>query len=460
MKWITTDKQANTIPLELVRTTDLENWCKTQPSFVKQWVKANEFEAQPHTHCVIPDEQGRIAKVIIGLKSFEQVWALGHCANNLPPAQYQITTSLAPERLNYLAITWGLGAYRFERYKKKEKASPQLYIDTPMDYSYIQHVIQSHCLVRDLINTPANDMHPAALAQITKNLAEEHGASYQEIVGDDLLKEGFMATHTVGRAGSVAPRLVQFTWGNASHPTVALVGKGVCFDSGGLDIKTSRGMLLMKKDMGGAAHVLGLANLIMKQQLPIHLHVCIPMVENVISANAFKPGDIITLRNGHTIEIGNTDAEGRLILADALLAVSDHAPQMILDIATLTGAARVALGTDIAAYFSNDESLAEELQQASQRSQEPIWRLPLYDGYEQYVNSSIADTNNAGNYPYAGAILAALLLQRFIPPSIPWLHFDIMAWNISHKPGRPEGGEAMILRSLYELLAHKFQGSA
>ena len=458
MKWIVTDREAVCIPLELVCCADFPHWCAQQTGLIKRWVQANQFQALPHTHCVIPNAEGSIDRVLVGVKSYEQAWALGHCAYGLPPGRYKIVTKLTPERLSYLAMTWGLGAYHFGQYRTGPSTLAQLQLSADIDQSYLVNLVNSHYWVRDLINTPASDMNPQVLAKEAQRLAQEQGADYEEIVGDELLARGFTATYAVGQASAIAPRMIQLSWGRAQDPSVVLIGKGVCFDSGGLDIKPSQGMLLMKKDMGGAAHVLGLAQLIMRQQLRLNLHVFIPAVENVIAGNAFKPGDVISMRDGQTIEVGNTDAEGRLILADALIASADLKPALIIDMATLTGAARVAVGVDIAAYFTNNDRLATDLQQLAQQCQEAIWRLPLYDGYETYVDSRIAHINNASKHPYAGAILAGLLLQRFVPSSIPWLHFDMMAWNINSRPGRPEGGEAMVLRSVYEYLAHHFQG--
>ena len=457
MEWIATNKQANSIPIELIRTTELAGWSTKQEVRIQKWLKASGFAAKPHTHCLIPGEEGNIERVLVGVKDFEQAWILGHCAKALPAGVYHIATRLTPERQAAIAITWGLGAYRFKTYKHSESMKVKLKLSDECNHNYVIAMVQSHCKVRDLINMPANDMGPQHLANEMRQIAHQYKGEFREIVGDELIKAGYHATHTVGRASSNLPRLLHLSWGEATHPCVMLVGKGVCFDSGGLDIKPSRGMLLMKKDMGGAAHVLGLSQLILSQQLPIRLEAFIPAVENVVSGNAFKPGDVIRMRDDQTIEIGNTDAEGRLILADALLAAKEIKPDLIIDLATLTGAARVAVGTDIAAFFCNDDKVAQTVSATSQACHEAVWRLPLHNDYETHVDSNIADMNNAGKYPYAGAILAALLLQRFVPPSIPWLHFDMMAWNLTNRPGRPEGGEAMVLKTLFHFIEQRYE---
>jgi leucyl aminopeptidase len=317
--------------------------------------------------------------------------------------------------------------------------------------------VESIYYVRDLINTPTDDMGPTELADFTVALGKQYAATVDQIIGDDLLKKGFATIHTVGRASDDAPRLLDLRWGNAAHPKVTLVGKGVCFDTGGLDIKPSSGMLLMKKDMGGAAHVLGLARMIMEAKLPIRLRVLIPAVENSISGNAYRPGDIIKSRKGLTIEIGNTDAEGRVVLADALTEAVSEKPDMLIDIATLTGAARIALGTDIAVLFTNSDEVAAAVSQHAEQQSDPIWRLPLFASYREALNSSIADINNSSSDSYAGAITAGLFLKEFVPDDIPWMHFDMMAWNLKTRPGRPQGGEAMALRALFSYLSAKYQ---
>jgi len=309
--------------------------------------------------------------------------------------------------------------------------------------------------VRDLINTPANDMLPSHLASAAEDVAREFGARATTTVGDDLAK-GFPMIHAVGRASTDAPRLIDLVWGDPAHPKVTLVGKGVCFDSGGLDLKPANGMRLMKKDMGGAAHALGLARLVMANALPVRLRVLIPAVENAVAGNAFRPGDVIRARSGTTVEIDNTDAEGRLVLCDALSLACEEKPAALIDYSTLTGAARTALGTELPALFANDDALAVGIESAGRACADLVWRLPLHAPYKKMLDSKIADFANGSSSPYAGAIVAALFLETFVAAGVPWAHFDIMAWNTASQPGRPEGGEAMGLRAVYAMLAERF----
>jgi leucyl aminopeptidase len=349
-----------------------------------------------------------------------------------------------------------LGAYRFQRYKKSDQELPRLLLEEGSARLSMQDQVEAIYLVRDLINTPAADMMPEHLAAAAQALVEAFGAKLTQIVGDQLLASGYPAIHAVGRASAYAPRLIDLTWGEPNHPKLTLVGKGVCFDSGGLDIKSASGMRLMKKDMGGGAHALGLAQLIMASGLPVRLRVLIAAVENAIAGDAFRPGDILQSRGGLTIEIDNTDAEGRLILCDALAEAASEGPELIIDFATLTGAARIALGTELPGLFTNSEPVAEGLASAALAVRDPVWRLPLHAPYRQLLESEIADIANASPEPYGGAITAALFLQAFVPEACAWAHFDVMAWNTRPKPGRPKGGEAMGLRATYAYLCERF----
>jgi leucyl aminopeptidase len=324
------------------------------------------------------------------------------------------------------------------------------------DASIVQAFADATALVRDLINAPPNELGPTALSAAAKAVADQFGATFKETVGDDLLTNNYPAIHAVGRAAEDAPRLIEISWGSPDLPTVALVGKGVCFDSGGLDIKSAAGMKLMKKDMGGSAHVLGIAHCVMAMGLKVHLKVLIPAVENAIAGNAMRPGDVVATRAGITVEIGNTDAEGRVILADALTRAGEASPEVVIDCATLTGAARVALGTELPALFCNNDTFADEILAAGQNANDPLWRMPLWPGYRKMIEGKVADITNSPDGGYAGAITAALFLERFAPADAAWAHTDIMAWNLSSKPGRPEGGEAMGMRAFVGALVTRY----
>lgn len=448
-----TEKNAAAVPVTLVAQKQFPDWLAQQSGMLKDWLTATQFRAEAGTVRLVPDAQGKIDRVICCVSDSDNFWGTGSLANTLPEGNYKLEVNTA--QIIPYAIAWGLGAYLFTRYKKPQRQPAKLLI--PEDSAaHVNNVVESIYLVRDLVNTPTDDMGPSEFAAAAEQLAKEHKAEFSQIVGEDLLKQNYASIYTVGRASDDAPRLVDLRWGNPSHPKVTLVGKGVCFDSGGLDIKPSSYMLLMKKDMAGGAHVFGLARMIMQAKLPVRLRVLVPMVENVISGNAYRPGDIIKSRKGITIEIGNTDAEGRVILADALAEAVSEKPDLLIDITTLTGAARVALGTELPAVFCNNDQLAADVTKAGERNQDLMWRLPLFSLYRDYINSSIADINNNSSEPYAGAITAALFLKEFVPDEIPWLHFDMMAWNLRARPGRPQGAEAMCLRALFDYLGKKF----
>jgi leucyl aminopeptidase len=357
------------------------------------------------------------------------------------------------------AIAIGLGTWRFERYRaKKAKAGAKLLWPDGADRGRAKAIIEAIAMARDLITTPSSDMGPAELAGAADELAKAHKATLKVIVGDDLLKQNYPMVHAVGRASSRAPRLIDLTWGNEGDPKVTLVGKGVCFDTGGLDLKPASGMLNMKKDMGGAATVLAVAAMVMATGLAVRLRVLVPAVENSVSGNAFRPLDVVPTRKGITVEIGNTDAEGRLILCDALHEGAADKPTMMVDCATLTGAARVALGTDLPALFCNDDTLADDLIAAGRAAADPMWRMPLFKGYRRLLDSKVADINNAPGVAFGGAITAALYLQEFVPDDVPWAHFDMMAWNNTAKPGRPEGGEAQVARAIFAAIEKRIAG--
>ncbi len=391
---------------------------------------------------------------VVGQASDNDLSVLGHLPYALPEGSYRLANDVGFVAL----LGWGLGSYRFDRYKSAEREPAKLVLSANADATELLHTIAATNLTRDLINTPAQDMAPSHLQAEVEALADAFGALTTTTVGDDLLNLNCGAIHAVGRAATDEPRLMDMLWGNPEHPKVTIVGKGVTFDSGGLNIKPSGGMRWMKKDMGGAGIALGLAYLIMSQGLPVRLRVLIPAAENAIAGNAFRPGDVLDTHKGLTVEIDNTDAEGRLLLCDALSMASSEKPELIVDYATLTGAARGAVGAEIAALFSNDDALALELTHMGRSEDDAVWPMPLHTGYDYMLNSNIADVVNSAASPYAGAVTAALFLKRFID-EVPWIHFDIMAFNIRKRPGRPEGGEAMALRSVYRHLSQRFGGS-
>lgn len=438
-------------PLYLLSKADWEAK-KTQFDSCEQHCFTNQqFTGKAGEICLISDEQQQITKVYVGCGDNNEAQAMANAALRLPPGFYRAQQNLSPTAM----ANWALAQYRFDRYKESTLQPRVLIIDEAI-LSTVLNGIEAIYLVRDLINTPTNDMTPAHLGEIMSRMAVQHNAAFEQWVGDELIKANFPAIHAVGRASAHKPRLLSMSWGKKTHPRITLVGKGVCFDSGGLDIKPSSAMRLMKKDMGGAAHALGLAQWIMTRKLPVRLHVLVPAVENAIGPDAFRPGDVLTMRNGKTVEIDNTDAEGRLVLADALVKAGEEKPELIIDFATLTGAARVAVGTEIAAMFTDDEALAQALTDAGRDACDPVWRLPLFSAYESLLDSTIADMVNSSSSPYAGAITAALFLKRFVPAKTAWVHFDIMAWNVASKPGKPEGGEAMAIRAIAHYLQKKY----
>lgn len=453
-----TENGTDAVDVHLVDEETLAAWLDGASAEARAWVTANGFKAQAGKYVILPGADGGVSGVLCGVSSPAEVWDIADLCMALPAGAYRLAGARADdaESAERWTLGWLLGAYKFDAYKKDARTPSKLVAPVGIDVARVTATAEATYLVRDLINAPANDMGPSHLAAVAKTLATRFGADYAEVVGDALLQENYPAVHAVGRAAADAPRMVELTWGDASKPTVALVGKGVCFDTGGLDIKPASGMKLMKKDMGGAAHVLGIAHVLMALQADIHLKVLLPMVENSIAGNAMRPMDVVRTRAGLTIEVANTDAEGRIILADALARAVESDPEVIVDFATLTGAARVALGTDLPALFCNDDPFADALLKMSGDAQDPLWRLPLWKPYRKMIDGKTADINNAPEGGYAGAITAALFLERFVPETTPWAHIDVMAWNRGSAPGRPEGGEAMGMRAFAAYFLARF----
>jgi len=435
-----------TRPLHLLDRVHYRDWHQAQPQSCQHWLDAQGFQAAPGSVALLPDVNG-LAGAILGIGDAHDPFAYAHAPFALPEADW---TPVSSENPTALQLGWGLGAYRFDRYRQLPARGPARLVLPSFDGETLD-LLAAVTRVRDLVNTPAEDMGPEELDALTRQMATDHGAQYESLVGEALLQHNFPAIHAVGRASHRAPRLLRMEWGDPGHPHIVIVGKGVCFDTGGLDVKPADGMRQMKKDMGGAAHAIALAELIMKRHLPLRITLLVPAVDNAIGPASYRPGDIIRTRKGITVEVDNTDAEGRIVLCDALALAGELAPAMILDFATLTGAARVALGPDLPALFSNDDALAGALLEAGQREYDPLWRMPLWRPYLRYLGSQIADIANAGSR-MAGSVTAALYLERFVPENIPWAHLDVYAWNDQSRPGRPQGGEALGLRAVYAML--------
>ena len=447
------------IPIRMVAPDGLEAVLAVLPAAQAAWARVNGFRAGAGAALALPDGDGAVARVLVGLgtpeKRTRERFLLGAFARSAPAGAYCLEGDLSPGELEEAALGWMLGRYQFDRYKKGPDAG-EAALSTPagIDGARLGRIAEGVFLTRDLINTPANDMGPDALEAAARKIAERHGAEIEVTTGDALLKANLPLIHAVGRAGPQAPRLIDMRWGTPDHPRVTLVGKGVCFDTGGLNLKLGASMGLMKKDMGGAANVLGLAHMIMALGLPVCLRILVPAVENSVSANAMRPGDVLTSRKGLTIEIGNTDAEGRLVLADALTLGAEEDPALMVDMATLTGAARVALGPDLPPFYTDDEGLAGDLAQASAKVGDPIWRMPLWPPYEGDIEPDIADLDNAPKGGFAGSITAALFLKRFAGAG-PWVHFDVYGWNPKSRPGRPKGGECQAARAVLAVLERR-----
>ena len=429
----------------------------------RAFAAAAGFEPHAGRHLLLPSGAGapdKLSGVLFGLeaadKRVKDLFLPGRLPALLPAGTYRFANSAHDQRL--AALAFALGSYRFNRYRKAEDKAVKLELPDAVDGDDLTRIMDGVTLARDLINTPANDLGPAELEEAARALAAKHGASIRSIVGDDLLANNFPLIHAVGRAAARAPRLIDLTWGEGDHPNITLVGKGVCFDTGGLDIKPESGMLIMKKDMGGAACTLALAHMIMDARLPVRLRVLIPAVENAISGGAFRPLDVYTSRKGITVEIGNTDAEGRLILADALALGDEEGPDLMVDMATLTGAARVALGPELPPFYTDDEALAADLAGRAAAENDPLWRMPLWRPYESLLDSKTADINNVSSGNQGGSITAALFLSRFVAQAKAWVHLDVYAWVPSAKSARPEGGECQAARALYALIKARHPG--
>ena len=442
-------KTTGAVPIARMLPKAFKAWLGSQSAFVQNWFKAQHAKGLAGEIWQVPGADGSLERVVLVDKDHAGLWDYAVLASSLKPGLYSLDESFDGNQAGLVFLGWGLSAYRFDRYSKKEAQQAELCERADVDMADMRRLIDGTCLVRDLISTPANDMGPEDLAKQAAEIAKKYKAELKVITGEELLKANYPAVYTVGQASTRAPRLIDMRWGSEKHPKVTLVGKGVCFDSGGLDIKTSAGMLTMKKDMGGAAHVLALAQMIMDAKLPVRLRVLIPAVENSVAGNAYRPLDVIKMRSGKTVEVGNTDAEGRLVLADALYEADQEKPQLIIDFATLTGAARIAMGTEVGAMFSNDNKIAATLVKTSHELHDPMWQMPLWEGYRSQLKSKVADLSSTGSGAYGGAITAALFLSEFLENKSPWVHLDLMAWNTTDKPGRPEGGEAMGLRTLY-----------
>jgi leucyl aminopeptidase len=424
----------------------------------RAFVKAAGFEPRPGRHLILPGADGT-GGALFGLESAKDgsnAFLPGLLPGVLPAGTWRFAN--APHDTRLAALAFALGAYRFTRYRKAGDKAVRLVLPDGIDGDDLSRVADGMSLARDLINTPTNDMGPADLEAAARTLAKQHGAKFRSVVGDELHRQNFPLIHAVGRAADArrTPRLIELRWGRSGDPKVTLVGKGVCFDTGGLDLKPSSAMLLMKKDMGGAATVLALAHMIMDAKLKVALRVLIPAVENSVAGDAFRPSDVYASRKGLTVEIGNTDAEGRLILADALALADEETPDLLVDMGTLTGAARVALGPELPPYYTDDETLAADLARHAAVENDPLWRLPLWMRYDQNLDSKVADVNNIAAGGMAGSIICALFLKRFVSAAKSWLHFDIYAWTPAAKPGRPEGGECQAARALYALLTQRY----
>jgi leucyl aminopeptidase len=447
--------KSRALPLEALDRAHWPTREKKLSARERRWVRACGFDAAPGTFCLLPDARGDAARVLAGVDASAPMFALGALPSLLPAGDYRLDNDLVPPA--DAALGWALGAYRFSRYVAEPAAPPQLQV--PADVlEQVAPLAAAVCKVRDLINTPSEDMDPPQLCDAVRALAREHRAKYRDWSGDELPQAGFPTVHAVGRGSVHAPRVAELRWGKASDPLLAIVGKGVCFDSGGLSIKSADGMRWMKKDMGGAAHAIALAQLVMQAKLPVRLLMVIPAVDNAISGSAMRPGEVIRTRAGVTVEVDNTDAEGRLILCDALAACVEEKPDLLVDFATLTGAARVALGPDLPALFANDDASAEALLAASRAQHDPLWRLPLWRPYRTMLSSQVADLVNTGSSRHAGAITAALYLERFVPSNVPWMHVDVYAWNDHERPGKPRGGEAQSLRAFFAFLRERYAG--
>lgn len=453
---------AESRPLWIVTEGELQSWLAGQPTPVVAWVRAHGFQGERHRVLSLPSAEGGIGGAVAGLGALASVhdltlWHVAGLSDRLPAQSWHLATPLAPPAATRFLLGWLMGSYRMSRYRLDGPQPPRAALVPPhgADREYADAAARATALARDLINTPANDLGPEELAEAALDLARGRGARCQVLAGGELA--GYPMLRAVGGASPRAPRLIDLRWGERDAPRVTLVGKGVCFDTGGLDLKPSAGMLLMKKDMGGAACALGLADLVMGLELPVQLRVLIPAVENSIGGAAYRPGDVLRSRKGLTVEVGNTDAEGRLVLADALAEADAERPDLLIDLATLTGAARTALGPELPAAYSPSGDLLDALRRKGEEESDPVWPLPLWPGYDDELASKIADLGNVSSTPFAGSIIAALFLKRFVTETPNWLHLDLYAWNGKDRPGRPVGAEAQCVRALFQLLRSRYQ---
>jgi leucyl aminopeptidase len=443
------DRSSAALPVQFVLQPKWHAWLREQSAARRGWIESTGVSGSAGDLAILPGRDGKAAGAVLVLAAKPTLWDFGALGTKLPPGTWKLLDT-QPVSPTDAAVAIGLGLWKFERYKaKKRKPTAKFLWPAGADKARATAMIEAISMARDLITTPSSDMGPAELAAAAQEMAKKFKAKLTVIVGDDLLKKNYPTVHAVGRASVRAPRLIDLTWGNPKDPKVTLVGKGVCFDTGGLDLKPASGMLTMEKDMGGAATMMAVAAMVMAAKLPVRLRLLVPAVENSVAGNAFRPLDVITTRAGITVEIGNTDAEGRLILCDALAEGASEKPTMMVDCATLTGAARVSLGPDLPALFCNDDTLANGLLETGLEVTDPMWRMPLYKPYRSMYASKVADVNNVASSPFGGAIIAALYLQEFVPDDVPWAHFDMMAWNNTSRPGRPEGGEAQAARAIF-----------
>jgi leucyl aminopeptidase len=455
------DAAETAIPIQVVTEADLAGALERLGGQAAGLAETENFKAKPGQALKLPGDDGKTGRVLLGLGAQPRADVFRTAAGRLPAGDYRLET--APEGLGPtdIAVAWGLGAYRYDRYKPAKEGPARLLLPEGANAREARAIVHACALARDMVNTPANDMGPLQIETIAREVARQFGAEITVVTGDDLLPEGqnYPAIHAVGRAAVPhrAPRMIEIAWGELGAPLVAIIGKGIVFDTGGLDIKPSSGMRLMKKDMGGAAHALALGRMIMALGLKVRLHVLVPVAENAIAGDAMRPGDVIGSRKGLTIEIGNTDAEGRLILADALARAAELSPVLTIDMATLTGAARAALGPQVIPYFTDDDALAAEIDRASAEASDPLWRMPLWAGYEEALDSDIADIkNDPDGWAQAGSVTAALFLKRFAPETGAWVHLDIFAWNPKGKPGYASGAEAQAIRALLRVVRGRF----
>lgn len=450
---ISTERHPQSRAIEFVSADQYAAWLAEQPESTRNWLAGQSFQGRATQFALLPEANGQCRRVV-AVTGGDTPYAIAHLPKMLPKGHYHRSPgSTAALSADNLLLGWGLGAYRFERYLAKTEPAV-LHIETQS--ALAESILAASLDVRDWINTPTEHMGPDELEQATRGIGERFGADVSCIRGDDLLRQNFPTIHAVGRASHRPPRLIRLDWGDEAHPRVVLCGKGVCFDTGGLDIKPADGMRNMKKDMGGAAHALALARLVMQNRVPVRLTLLIAAVENAIAGNAFRPGDVITTRQGLSVEIDNTDAEGRLVLADALALAGELKPDLIMDFATLTGAARIALGPDLPVLFCNHAETARDYLAAGEAEHDPLWQLPLWQPYLGYLKSNVADLANAGPSKMAGCMTAALFLQRFVPAGTAWTHLDVYSWNDTERPGKPAGGEAQGLRAAFRFLLEKY----